>query len=146
LLAGNAQQLTADQERCRNRGWCSRWTCTKAARPRSSRTAYRHTTAPWPTSIGAIAYAGKKENDRAIDDFTAAIKVNPNFAAAYNNRGSAVQAKGDYDRAITDYSEAIRIDPNYAVAYSDRGNLFEAQVGREGAIADFLRALNRPEP
>jgi len=141
-LPVTAQQLTADQERCRNRGkafspdvqieGCTALLQSDGVSAHNRAVAYVNR---------GIAYAGKKDNDHAIADFNAAININPNFAAAYNNRGSAVQAKGDYDRAIADYSEAIRIDPNYAVAYSNRGNLFEAQGRREDAIADFLRAL-----
>ena len=55
---------------------------------------------------------GKGDNDRAIADYTEAIRLDPKYANAYNNRGVSLQAdKGDYDRAIADYNEAIRLDP-----------------------------------
>lgn len=139
-LPVTAQQLTPDQSRCLNRG--------KAISPdeqiagctavlQSDRTSAGNRAVAY-TNRG-IAYADKKDYDRAIGDFNDAIRINPNLAMAYNNRGSAVQSKGDFDRAIADYSEAIGIDPNYAVAYSNRGNLFEAKRRREEAIADFRR-------
>ena len=49
--------------------------------------------------------------DRAILDFTEAIRLDPRLAAAYHNRGNAWHAKADYDKAIADYTEAIRLDP-----------------------------------
>jgi tetratricopeptide (TPR) repeat protein len=51
--------------------------------------------------------------DRAIEDFTAALRIDPNYANAYNNRGNAYDDKGMYDRAIEDYTAALRIDPNH---------------------------------
>ncbi len=59
-----------------------------------------------------IAYQEKGEVDRAIADFTTAIKFNPNDAEAYNNRSTAYVYKGDYDRAIADYRKALAIDPS----------------------------------
>ena len=49
--------------------------------------------------------------DRAIADYTQAIQLNPKYAPAYYNRGSAWGNKGDFDRAIADYSQAILLDP-----------------------------------
>ena len=63
-----------------------------------------------------VAYADKKDYDRAIADYDQAIRLDPNYAHAFNNRGVAYESKKDYDRAIADYDQAIRIDPNYADA------------------------------
>jgi len=46
------------------------------------------------------------------------------LAFAYNDRGTAYQAKGDFDRAITDYIEAIWLDPKYAFAHDNGGNAY----------------------
>jgi tetratricopeptide (TPR) repeat protein len=73
---------------------------------------------------------GRKNNedyDRAIEDYTEALRLNPNDAEAYNNRGVAYRHKGDYDRAIADYEAALRINPNFAAA---RDNLAQARRAR----------------
>ena len=56
------------------------------------------------------------EFDTAIDDFTEAIKFDPNCADAYYNRGWCRYEKGDADPAIEDFSKAIKIDANRADA------------------------------
>jgi tetratricopeptide (TPR) repeat protein len=53
------------------------------------------------------AWRATGDNDRAIADYSEAIRLDPKYASAYNNRGTACRAKGDNDRAIADYSEAI---------------------------------------
>ena len=55
-----------------------------------------------------------RENDLALADFNEAIRLDPGYAVAYDNRGIAWHAKSEYDKAIADYGEAIRLDPRYA--------------------------------
>ena len=58
-----------------------------------------------------MAWYDKKDYDKAIDDFTDAIRIDPKYATAYYNRGLVWKAKGDNDKAMADYDEAIRLDP-----------------------------------
>ena len=81
---------------------------------------------------------GSKE----IEDYTEAIRLNPDDAEAYYNRGLAYYEQGNLDKAIADYDEAIRLNPddaqayyNRAIAYYDRGNL-------DKAIADYQIAID----
>src|SRR6266404_1188228 len=67
------------------------------------------------------AYSHKGDLDRAIADYSEAIRIDPKDAIAFNNRGSAYSHKGDLDRAIADYSEAIRLNPKDAIAFNNRG-------------------------
>lgn len=46
-----------------------------------------------------LAYTRKGDDDRAIADFSTAIKLNSRDAAAYHTRGFSYSRKGDYDRA-----------------------------------------------
>ena len=46
-----------------------------------------------------LAYQEKGEVDRAIANFTTAIKFSPKYADAYNSRGVAYGKKGEVDRA-----------------------------------------------
>src|SRR3989337_107555 len=82
-----------------------------------------------------------KEYNSAIEAFTSAIALDPNYVYAYGNRGIAYADKGQYDRAIEDYNKAIALDPNYADAYGNRGIAYyhKGQHGR--AIEDFNMAI-----
>ena len=62
------------------------------------------------------------EYDRAIQDYDQAIRLNPNYASAFNNRGLAYVNKGDNDRAIQDYDQAIKLNPNDTVAIKNRAD------------------------
>ena len=87
-----------------------------------------------------IAYFDKGDHDRAIQDYTQALRLNPNFAAAFNNRGNAYAAKDDYDRAIQDYTQALRLNPNFTAAFRHRGWARFAQGQFAAAVPDLARA------
>ena len=54
-----------------------------------------------------IAYAKKREYDRAIADYDKAIDLNPKNAKAYYQRGYVYDIKGERDRAMADYKKAM---------------------------------------
>ena len=59
----------------------------------------------------AISWSELKELDKAIEDLTEAIRLNPEYARAYNNRGWCLLGKKEYDRAIKDFDISIRMEP-----------------------------------
>ena len=69
----------------------------------------------------AYDYAENEQYQLAIDNYTSALRINPDYAEAYYNRGSAYNDLGNYTAAIADYTSALRIDPDYADAYANRG-------------------------
>ena len=87
-----------------------------------------------------IAYRLSGELDRAIADYSQAIKLNPKLSAAFNNRGVAYDRKGDYDRAIQDYEQGLALQPS-AEAHFNRGNAYLAKSQYDRAIDDFNQAL-----
>jgi tetratricopeptide (TPR) repeat protein len=58
------------------------------------------------------AYYDKKDYDRAIADYSEALRLDPGFALAFYNRSCAYRDKGDNDRAVDDYVQAILLDPS----------------------------------
>lgn len=55
----------------------------------------------------------KKENYKgAIDYYKKAVKIDPNFAFAYDNMGICYRRLEKYDEAIEAYEKSLKIDPN----------------------------------
>ena len=95
---------------------------------------------PWRITTGEKATVRKAIFDKAIADYTEAIRLDPKFAQAYNNRGGTYYGKGEFDKAIADFSEAIRLNPKYAHAYYNRGLVYSKQGENRKADEEFARA------
>jgi len=85
-------------------------------------------------------YVTQGKMDLAIEQYTKAISIDPEYAAAYFDRGIAFQGIGDYDRAIADYTQAIDLDPEYASSYYHRGVVYYYQGDLDKAISDLEKA------
>jgi len=57
----------------------------------------------------------------AIESFDEAIRLKPDFALSYMNRGVAKGRLRLNEEAILDYSHSISLDPSDACAYRNRG-------------------------
>ena len=79
--------------------------------------------------------------DSAIEHYSRAIELNPNYAAVYNNRGNAYSVKNDFDRAIDDYTKAIQLKPDDASAYNNRGTAHSEKGDFDRAIDDHTKAI-----
>jgi tetratricopeptide (TPR) repeat protein len=90
-----------------------------------------------------VAYADSGELDRAIADYTEALKIDPTHLTAYRNRGIAFEHKGDLDRAIADYDEVIKIKPEDPFGYYARGDVYFTKGDPDRAIADYSEAIRR---
>lgn len=105
------------------------------------------TAVDWVNKAFALYVGDKLTNPKkAIEYLSNAIKLQPDFADAYNNRGNAYKDLGQYQRAIKDYDEAIRLQPDLAYAYSFRGNAYHNLGQYQRAIEDYNKAIKlRPD-
>ena len=78
--------------------------------------------------------------DTAITNYSKAIKINPKFVKAYNNRGIAYVWKKKYDLAIADFNKAIELDPNNGKAYHNRAIVYSYQGETDKARQDLQKA------
>ena len=85
----------------------------------------------------SATYNKKGECDLAIEDYTIAIQLKPNFLAAYINRGAVFSRKGKYGLAIRDYTKAIEINPDFSQMYFNRGSTYVKKGEVEKAIKDY---------
>src|SRR5258708_18010353 len=85
-----------------------------------------------------------KQYDKAIADYTEAIRLKPDYADAHYNRGNAYYYLQQYDEAVADYSEVIRLKPDYAGPYYNRGNAYDGlkQYDQSNAKIDlYIRII-----
>jgi len=84
-----------------------------------------------------------KEQDleQAIAYFQEAIRLQPDYVAAYNQLGNALQELGKSDEAIACYQKILEINPNVAAAHCNLGSIWQMQGKHEEAIAAYQRAI-----
>ena len=94
-------------------------------------------------SVGYLCQEKSEKPDlgEVVHAYDKALRLKPELAEAYNNRGNAKNALGRYKEAIADLDEAIRLNPDYAKAYSNRGIAKNALGRHEKAIADLDEAI-----
>jgi tetratricopeptide (TPR) repeat protein len=99
-------------------------------------------TADFTLSKDAEALQKKnRTNSQAMADFTEAIRLDPNNAAAYNERGAALHQSAEYNRALEDFNQAIRLNPNSAETYIKRGDTYYFLRDFIHAVEDYTRAI-----
>lgn len=91
--------------------------------------------------VRGSAEAGVGHYDAAIADCNRALKINPKYTLAYNNRANDKIRKRDYSGAVTDCNRSIAIDPNLALPYYNRGFAYFNLGNRAAALADWKRAV-----
>lgn len=87
----------------------------------------------------------KGRTSEAIDQFTEALRIDPDYAEAHNNLGYALLVTGRTSAAIEQCKEALRIDPTYAHAHNNLGNAL-AQTGRASEAIDHYKQTLRMSP
>jgi uncharacterized Zn-binding protein involved in type VI secretion len=78
--------------------------------------------------------------DRAINEFSKAIELNPNFAQLYYYRGYAYYVRTNYNEAITDFNKIIELNPRNAGAYYYRAIAYYVTSKFDQAWADVQKA------
>lgn len=77
----------------------------------------------------------------AVEDLTNAVKLNPNYIKALNNRAVilALDLK-NYSAAFADFDQILNIDPDYSDAWLGRGTAFYLQEKLDSACVNWHRA------
>jgi len=84
----------------------------------------------------AQRFSASGQTEKAVEQLEKAIRISPEYAEAYNNRGNAYQNKGQYDAAIRDYDRAIALQPDHTVAYLNRAIALSQTKAYDKAWAD----------
>ena len=65
--------------------------------------------------------------DRARASFETAIRMNPQYAEAYNNLGTLAHSQGDLPRAEKMYKKSLKLKPDSASTLKNLGTLYYAE-------------------
>lgn len=91
--------------------------------------------------INGLKDLAENELHSAVENFSSAIKINPCFAPAYNDRGISRYKLGYKKLALADLTAAININPYRYKYYNNRGFMLARLGDYAGAIADYNSAL-----
>ena len=86
-------------------------------------------------------WSNKKEYDKAIADFTEAIRLDPKGEIPYFKRGNAWHEKKEYDKEIADFTVVIRLDPKNVIALKARAYAWNIKKDFDKEIADYTEAI-----
>src|SRR5262249_3427926 len=79
--------------------------------------------------------------DRALQDYTEAVQLEPRFAPAYAAIGRIQSQLGHREEAIRDFDMALKLDPKGVDVFQDRGNARREGGDWLGALTDYDRAV-----
>jgi tetratricopeptide (TPR) repeat protein len=77
----------------------------------------------------------------AVDDFDAALDLDPSLVEAWRGRAMARFRGGDADGAVRDLQEAVRREPRDFAAFQDLSRMAEGRHDWKGALAAWQRVL-----
>lgn len=84
----------------------------------------------------------RRDYQNAVNSYTNAINIQPNFAEAYNNRGNAYVQLQNYSQALQDLQNAARLNSVDSRIYNNLGNVYLMQQNYNSAIKAYSQAIN----
>jgi tetratricopeptide (TPR) repeat protein len=128
LAAGECR----DQDTERQIAACTRDIDSGALRRQSLAEAYMFRGRGW---------SRKADFDHALADFNEALRLDPMFAAAMNDRATVWYRKGQFDRAIADFEIAVRLNPKDGAIRCNLGTALRDKGEFDRAIAEYTAAV-----
>jgi Flp pilus assembly protein TadD len=74
---------------------------------------------------------------QAIKDYNKAIKLNPQYATVYINRGIAYAKLGNTKQGIKDFNKTIELNPQNSLAYYNKGIAYAHLGNIKQAIENY---------
>ncbi|MGE0200300.1 MAG: tetratricopeptide repeat protein [Candidatus Melainabacteria bacterium] len=91
-------------------------------------------------NLGRV-YDQEGKLDQAIEQYRAAIAIDPGFIYAYNNLGLLYEQRKQYREAEGAYAAALKYDPTYNFARLNLGNLLAEQDKMDQAVKMYEDVL-----
>lgn len=95
------------------------------------------------TDLGAVYYQ-QKQLEIALEEFNNAVKIDPNFASAYNGLGLVNAELGNDDIADANFRKSIQLEPSNSEAHNNYGSFLCGRNRIDESIVEFLAAVKNP--
>jgi len=89
----------------------------------------------------AVKLLGVGTYDQAMRHFDRAIRIWPDYADAYLNRGLAEHGASHRAEALADFDRALALDPGLTRAYNARGQIFLENGDVQQTIRDCTKSI-----
>jgi tetratricopeptide (TPR) repeat protein len=113
--------------------------CTRLIR--SGRFDHEQLSTAYSNRGAALGIMGNE--NRALADFNASVRTDPNNGIPRYNRGALHYRQGKFDLAIEDFNNSIRLEPDFAQARMARAVAFLATNENEKALNDADEMVRR---
>jgi len=90
----------------------------------------------------AQVYAATKSYPEAIEYYSAALAMDPNYSEYYNDRGNVLLHLGRLEEARADYLKAIELSPPYFEVFTNLGQCYRRMGDMAEAIQSYSRVLD----
>ncbi len=87
------------------------------------------------------AYVERNMLDKALEQFSAALALDPYDAQAHNGIGTVYLSKGMFDKAVEHFQLSISILPNYPYSHYNLALTYQAKKMYDRAIEEYLTVL-----
>jgi type IV pilus assembly protein PilF len=95
------------------------------------------------TDLGAV-YFQQKQYEIALEEFNTAIKINPNYALAYNGLGLVNADLGKSKEADGYFKKAIELEPDNSESRNNYGTFLCGKSRYDESIVQFMAAIKNP--
>jgi tetratricopeptide (TPR) repeat protein len=92
-------------------------------------------------NILGTAFEFKGDFNNAISEYSTAIEMDPENAAAYFNRGNLYSKHHYLDKALADADKAITLNPQFASPYNTQGNVYQEKGMTDEAILAYTKSI-----
>lgn len=92
-------------------------------------------------AMRALAFSLRAQYETAIRDYDAAIRLNPSFPVALNNRAWAYFKMGRPATGLPDVEASLALDPRSAHSYDTRAHIHQWMGRPDAALGDYDRAM-----
>jgi tetratricopeptide (TPR) repeat protein len=112
-----------------------------AARPQNNMATRLRSLGAWARNRHGELQSEAGHDAEALDDYKAALELDPNCWLALHNRAVSFAQQGHGAEALRDFNRVIHLSPGMAIAYRNRGELLASMGRTEEAVADYSRAI-----